>query len=276
VYQFWLFVHLAGVFGFLAAHGVSMAVTFRLRKERDPERVNGLLALSAASSRAMYPSLLVLLVGGVVGGFQGHWWSQGWIWAAIGVLVLALGGMYAVATPYYRRVRFIAQAMAGGSQAVSDEQWDGVLRSANSGAVMAIGFVALAAILYLMVFKPTFGMGGGAAAPLPSVGPSGSGAPCSPAGTSLTIGARNIAFDKDCLAAPADTPFTITFTNQDSVPHNVSIYTDRSASKVLFRGALQSSPGTIEYSVPALPAGTYFFRCDVHPTQMTGVFVVGG
>jgi len=26
--------------------------------------------------------------------------------------------------------------------------------------------------------------------------------------------------------------------------------------------------------VPALDAGTYFFRCDVHPTTMTGTFVV--
>ena len=28
------------------------------------------------------------------------------------------------------------------------------------------------------------------------------------------------------------------------------------------------------YDVPALEPGTYFFRCDVHPGQMTGTFVV--
>jgi plastocyanin len=59
------------------------------------------------------------------------------------------------------------------------------------------------------------------------------------------------------------------------VPHNVAIYTNASASQALFQGPNQSSPGTISYQVDPLPAGTYFFRCDVHPTQMTGVFVVG-
>jgi plastocyanin len=26
--------------------------------------------------------------------------------------------------------------------------------------------------------------------------------------------------------------------------------------------------------VPALTAGTHYFRCDIHPTQMHGTFVV--
>ena len=33
-------------------------------------------------------------------------------------------------------------------------------------------------------------------------------------------------------------------------------------------------PGSVTYQVDALPAGSYFFRCDVHPTQMTGTFVI--
>ena len=36
----------------------------------------------------------------------------------------------------------------------------------------------------------------------------------------------------------------------------------------LFRGEIFSS-GSKVYDVPALEAGTYFFRCDVHP-DMTG------
>ena len=45
----WLFAHLAGVFGFLVAHGVSAGVGLRLRKERDPVRARALLDLSASS-----------------------------------------------------------------------------------------------------------------------------------------------------------------------------------------------------------------------------------
>src|SRR5947209_1968551 len=54
VYNAWVFIHLAGVFGFLLAHGVSVSVLFRLQKERNPERVNDLIALSGSSIRMFY------------------------------------------------------------------------------------------------------------------------------------------------------------------------------------------------------------------------------
>ena len=53
-----------------------------------------------------------------------------------------------------------------------------------------------------------------------------------------------------------------------------SIYTDSSASQALFTGALVTGPKTATYKVDALEPGTYFFRCDVHPTTMTGTFIV--
>lgn len=120
-----------------------------------------------------------------------------------------------------------------------------------------------------------------AAAPAaPTTAGSGGGtqaaATCTPSGTSLQISAQNIKFDKSCLAAPANQAFTITFTNQDAgVPHDVAIYTNSSATTVLFKGAVVTGPTTTTYHVPALKAGTYYFRCDIHPTQMTGTFVVG-
>jgi nitrite reductase (NO-forming) len=113
--------------------------------------------------------------------------------------------------------------------------------------------------------------------PMPT-GTSSSAAPaaCDPNGTKLSIAALNVMFDTDCLAAPADTPFTIAFDNQDAgVPHNVSIYTDDTATKALFTGEMVNGPKKVTYSVKGLPAGTYFFRCDVHPTTMTGTFIVG-
>ena len=98
---------------------------------------------------------------------------------------------------------------------------------------------------------------------------------CAPSGTSLSITADDIHFSASCLAAPAGQPFTITFDNKDSgVPHNVAIYSDSSASKVLFRGQIVTGAATTTYHVPALPAGTYYFRCDVHPTAMRGTFIV--
>ena len=113
--------------------------------------------------------------------------------------------------------------------------------------------------------------------PMPSGGSSSAGGAttCEPRGTKLALTASGSAFDTGCLAAAAGTAFTIAFTNKDAgVPHNVSIYSDGSATKTYFQGDLLTGPDSIVYHVPALPAGTYVFRCDVHPTTMVGTFVV--
>jgi plastocyanin len=260
MYQWWVFVHLLGVFGFLVSHGVSITVAVRLRTERDGAKVVSMLELSGTATRAMYISLVVLLAGGIVAGFQGHWWSDGWIWGAIIVLILTSIAMWAVATPFYRRVRTVAAAKAEGGTSLTDEQFDEVLRSGKSNLVMAIGFIGLAVILYFMVLKP---FKASTAAPAPS-GPN-----------AVAISAKGLKFDASTLNAPANTAFTIDFDNADAgVPHNVAIYKDSSASTALFKGAIVTGPKTTTYDVKALAAGTYFFRCDVHPTLMTGSLVV--
>jgi plastocyanin len=42
---------------------------------------------------------------------------------------------------------------------------------------------------------------------------------------------------------------------------------------VAFTGDTVSGPATRVYSIPALKAGTYHFRCDIHP-GMTGTLIV--
>lgn len=106
---------------------------------------------------------------------------------------------------------------------------------------------------------------------------------CEPSGTTLQIsapvGASASGFDTNCLAAPAEEAFTIEFNNQDTaVSHNVSVFTDSSAATRV-GGAADAAdiiigPATVTYSVDPLDAGTYFFRCDVHPTTMTGALVI--
>jgi cytochrome c oxidase subunit 2 len=83
----------------------------------------------------------------------------------------------------------------------------------------------------------------------------------------VAISANNTQFDIDEFAIPAETPFCIEFENQEAVPHNVAIY---DGGEALFTGEFLNEPGTITYSVPALPAGQYTFICDAHPLAMTG------
>jgi plastocyanin len=119
------------------------------------------------------------------------------------------------------------------------------------------------------------------ASPPPTQGsPSNAPPACQPKGTDLHITASGIAFDTDCLAAPAGTAFTITFDNKDAgMLHNIHIFSDNPAqdpnAQSLFVGDLVTGPATATYDVDAQPAGTYFFHCDVHPAQMFGTFVSG-
>jgi len=258
VHRWWVFLHIAGVFGFLMAHGVSAYVTLRLPKEREPARVSQLLELSASSVGFMWNSIGVLLVGGIAAGFTGQFWGQGWIWASIVVLVLVMAAMYAMGTTWAKRLRTISGAMASGTEAVSGAQFEEILRSKRPYTISAIGFVGLLVILWLMIFKPTLGFGAAAeCAPSPDA--------------ALTVCAfDDQAFVSERLSAPAGEPFVIAFENEDDgVPHNVAIYTDDSAEESLFVGDLVEGPATVSYGVPAIDPGEYYFRCDVHP-QMDG------
>lgn len=264
MHRWWVFLHVAGVFGFLMAHGISAYVTFRLRRERDPARVSHLLELSASSVGAMWNAIGVLLLGGIVAGFTGHFWGQAWIWVAIGLFVAVIAAMYGLGTTWARRLRTIAAAMTEGTEAVSPQQFDDILRSQRPYTIAGIGFAGLLVILWLMIFKPTFGLGGGEAA-----------LSCPPPGRAIQICAvDDRSFVTRTVRAPAGEPFEIVFVNRDvGVEHNVSIYSDRSAEESLSVGEYILGDGTGRYSVPALDPSSYFFRCDIHPV-MTGTLDV--
>jgi plastocyanin len=95
-------------------------------------------------------------------------------------------------------------------------------------------------------------------------------------GPVVPVVAQDIAFDTDRIELPADTPATIAFDNRDAgVQHNIAIYEDETLATVLFKGELVTGPDSIEYQIPPLPEGEYYFHCDVHP-NMSGTVVVSG
>jgi len=153
-YRWWVFIHIAGVFAFLLAHGASVSVLFRLRKERDREKIKQLLAFSGSTTKVFYVSMVVLLIGGIGGGLQQHWFKQKWIWEAIGLLVAVTILMLAMARPYYKRVAAATELRPSGVPRVSDEDLATRLRSSTPVVVAWVGFGGLLAILWLMIFKP--------------------------------------------------------------------------------------------------------------------------
>ena len=106
-----------------------------------------------------------------------------------------------------------------------------------------------------------------------------SSAPSAPAGTLvLPVTVQNLAFSSRTLTAPPNTSVIIRLNNQDTgVLHNVSVYTNNQATGRIFVSTdLSTGPGTKDYTFTTPGAGTYFFRCDVHPDTdtMTGTFNV--
>ncbi len=97
-----------------------------------------------------------------------------------------------------------------------------------------------------------------------------------PQSATLGLVAKNIAFNTSTITVPAGANVTVNFDNQDAnIPHNFAVYTDSSAKTTIFKGETITGPAktTYTFTAPSKP-GTYFFRCDIHPTQMTGQFVV--
>src|SRR5438270_3443455 len=153
VYQWWVFIHLVGVLGFLLSHGVSVGVLFSLRTERDPARIRALLNLSSQSMTAFYWSFLVLLGGGLAAATWGHWWSLAWPWIALGVLLGIMVMMYVLAKPYYDRIRRVMAIQASGGKAVGEAEIEAVAAGPVPTVIAVVGVAGLVAIIYLMVQK---------------------------------------------------------------------------------------------------------------------------
>src|SRR6266540_4891167 len=105
---------------------------------------------------------------------------------------------------------------------------------------------------------------------LAAAGPPGGG------GAKVTVTAQGLRFDTDRIELPA-APSTIHFENDDpGIQHNIAIFTDSSLGTNLFRGKIVTGPAAVDYRIPPLELGTYYFHCDVHPTMSGTVVVKGG
>lgn len=91
----------------------------------------------------------------------------------------------------------------------------------------------------------------------------------------LRLKAEGMAFDQAEIRVPAGSPVELTFENRDTgVPHNFALYRDSSAKEKFFAGEIVNGPKTVTYTFTAPgERGRFFFRCDVHPTMMTGTFI---
>ncbi len=161
MYPVLVYLHVIAVFIFLMAHGVSIAVALTLRRERDPQRLSALLALSGSAIGLVDGAIIILLLTGIVSGFIGHWWGRGWIWVSLGLLLAIAIYMSIAATNFYHKVRkaigepyMINYKPQPAVAPASSAELDTLLNNPLPVTLAAIGLGGLAIITWLMLYKP--------------------------------------------------------------------------------------------------------------------------
>ena len=94
----------------------------------------------------------------------------------------------------------------------------------------------------------------------------------------VEVVAFNIAFDMDTITVQSDGEVRVRLDNRDDgVDHNIAFYMSATDTTPVSDGSVGLVfPGpAMDDTVFEIPAaGEYFFRCDIHPIQMTGTFIV--
>jgi hypothetical protein len=94
---------------------------------------------------------------------------------------------------------------------------------------------------------------------------------------SVSLVARNIAWNTNCIALAGQQAVTLTVANQDQyIDHNFAIYDSPLRKQRFFQTGEFAGIQTKSFLLPSLPPGRYYFQCDVHGPGMSGVFIVGG
>jgi hypothetical protein len=141
-------------------HGASAAMAFRLRQERNLDRIRAMLELATALRPLTFGSLLLLLVAGIAAGTMGNWWTQGWINLSL-LLLIVLGLWMGIYTARYYAPLRVALGLkqrrnrqSATSSVVNEDEIAMLVKATNPWmlALPGLGFTCL--ILWLMMFKP--------------------------------------------------------------------------------------------------------------------------
>lgn len=161
MYQFLVYLHVVSAFAFFMAHGASAAMAFQIKRETELERIKAIMDLSNLALPVAYFSLLALLLAGTGAGIMGNWFSRGWIWAAIVLLILMWFGMVAFGSRYFSPIRKAlglpyrdrGEEHAAGSSAPKAEIL-ALIQDSKPFVMAGMYLIFILLMLWLMIYKP--------------------------------------------------------------------------------------------------------------------------
>jgi len=158
----WLvFLHILAAISFFLAHGTSAAMAFQIRKETDFSRIRAMLDLSWSTMILMGVSFLIMGLTGLALPFLIHIWNKVYIWLSIVLMLFVFIYMSAFNETHYKQVRRLVGLpyMKGNKLLPAEppsslEEVTRLLNKTSVAALVVIGYVVPAIVLWLMVFKP--------------------------------------------------------------------------------------------------------------------------
>jgi hypothetical protein len=110
MYPWIVYLHVVVIFIFLIQHAAEIWVSFKLREQKEPEGVFATYAFMPNNNvRNLRVTYLLIIITGMTAGFITTWWRHGWMWTALGVMIVIWIVMRRVSDIYLNAVDAIPE-----------------------------------------------------------------------------------------------------------------------------------------------------------------------
>jgi hypothetical protein len=157
----WLtLIHVLSILTFFLAHGAGAAMSFRMSKETNPERMRAMLDLSGSGVMVYLICYFLMAITGITMLILLELWTRGWVWLAIVGMLFVFFWMYRISRPYAEVRRLVGLPWMEGNVAhpagppASDEVIVEHVKTLSATRFVIVGYVIPALVLWLMLFKP--------------------------------------------------------------------------------------------------------------------------
>jgi len=157
MYIWVVYLHVTVIFIFLIQHAVEIFVTFKLRQQKEPQGIFATYSFTLDNnSRNLRITYLLIIVTGIAAGFISTWWRQGWMWTALGVMIVIWIVMNRVGGNYLNAVDAITDhALKNKDDKSAIDKFRSDLKARREPEIMTItSVIGGLIILWLMMFKP--------------------------------------------------------------------------------------------------------------------------
>ena len=131
-------------------------LTYKLRERKEPAGIYaGYSFMVDQNTRNLRITFSLIIVTGMIAGFISPWWRQGWMWTALGVMILLWILMRRIGSRYLTAVDAIAEAALKNKDNPSNTKFRSVLKARREPELLsAISVIGGLIIMWLMMFKP--------------------------------------------------------------------------------------------------------------------------